>query len=269
MKPEQIPMVCISLDRRKDRWDRFQLMAKAAGVSVERLPAVDARGFGAAPHQHPAISLTTAHNVYYGQRRSHYEIDKAGAIGCSLSHFAAWNKLRSSGAPAIVVFEDDAVIPKDFGARFATMVAQLPAEWDVVTFTNTRFSNNTRGCKPLRNGTQWESCTSLMGAHGYMVSRRGAERLLAKAYPIELHVDAYLAFMSRLEHIKMLWHPLIEVHQGDQGSDINHGAQGILDIPTDMERAGVMVLDAKSVVGVMAMSAVVGGLIALAWRPGK
>ena len=269
MKPEQIPMVCISLERRKDRWGRFQLLAKAAGVHVEHLPAIDAQTFGAAPHKHSAISLTTAHNVYYGRRRSHYEIDKAGAIGCSLSHFAAWAKLRASGAPAIVVFEDDAVIPKDFNARFAKIVAELPDDWDVVTFTNTRFSNNRRGCTPLQNGTQWETCTSLMGAFGYMVSRRGAERLLARAYPIELHVDAYLAFMSRLGYIQMMWHPLLEVEHSDQGSDINHGSFGILNIPTDMEQAGVMVLDAKSIVGIMAMSAVVGGLIAMAWRPGK
>lgn len=262
-------MVCISLDRRHDRWGRFKLDADAAGVSVERLSAVDAQAFGAAPHKHPAISLTTAHNVYYGQRRSHYEIDKAGAIGCSLSHFKAWEMLRSSGAPAIVVFEDDAVIPPDFALRIAKMMADLPDEWDVVTFTNTRFSNNRRGCKPLQNGTQWETCTSLMGAFGYMVSRRGAERLLARAYPIELHVDAYLAFMSRLGYIQMMWHPLLEVEHSDQGSDINHGSFGILNIPTDMEQAGVMVLDAKSIVGIMAMSAVVGGLLALAWRPGK
>jgi hypothetical protein len=267
MRLEEIPMVCISLDRRPDRWAEFSASAQAAGVAVDRLSAVDAKEFVA--YKHPAISLGTAHNIYYGQRRSHYEIDAPGAVGASLSHFKAWKQLLDSRAPAIIVFEDDATLPTDFKARLQRVLAELPAKWDMIQFQRTDFGGGVYGCKPLTDGTPWQICTSLMGAYAYMVSRSGAEKLLARAYPIELHVDAYMAYMCRLGHIRMLWHPLIDLPTPDKDSDINHGAQDILDVPTNMRRNGVMALESKSVIGLMAMAAVVGGALALAYGTGR
>ena len=34
------------------------------------------------------------------------------------------------------------------------------------------------------------------GAHAYLVSRRGAERLLARSLPAELHIDYFLSLMA-------------------------------------------------------------------------
>ena len=44
--------------------------------------------------------------------------------------------------------------------------------------------------------TTWE-CTGY-GSHAYMVTPRGARRLLAHALPMEMHVDAYLGIMASL-----------------------------------------------------------------------
>jgi hypothetical protein len=104
-----------------------------------------------------------------------------------------------------------------------------------------------------------------MGAHAYMVSRRGAERLLARAYPIEMHVDAYLAFMARMDHIRMLWNPALQIEQDYADSDINHSNNGILSVPTNMEQHGIVAIDITSVIGLATMAAVVGGLVALAY----
>jgi GR25 family glycosyltransferase involved in LPS biosynthesis len=255
-------MVCISLDRRPDRWATFQRGARAAGLSVQRLSAVDAKTFEA--HKHPAVTLGTAHNIYYGVRRSHYEIDAPGAVGASLSHFKAWETLRSSQAPAMIIFEDDAEIPTDFKARLERVLADLPSDWELVQFQRTDFGG-VNGCKPIKGQDPWQRCTSLMGAYAYMVSQRGAQKLLERAYPIELHVDAYMAYMCRLGHINMIWHPLIDIPVPDKDSDIMHGSHGILDVPTNMEKHGVVAIDTTSLVGMMAMAAVVGGLVSLAY----
>lgn len=265
MHLDDIPIVVISLDRRHDRWAEFQQRAYAAGIhgKAQRLSAVDAKEFVA--HEHPAITLLTAHNIKNGVRRSHHEIDRAGAVGCSLSHFKAWKFLRDSSAPALIIFEDDTTIPVDFKKRMNEMLVSLPSDWDMVTFYNTPYDGGLSGCTPIPAERPWSSCTSLMGAHAYMLSRRGADRLLAKAYPIEMHVDAYLAYMARMGHITMLWNPALQIEQDLKDSDINHGDNGILNVPTNMEKHGIVALEITSVIGMMSMAAVVGGLVALAY----
>jgi hypothetical protein len=96
------------------------------------------------------------------------------------------------------------------------------------------------------------------------VRRRGAERLLARAYPIELHVDAYIAFMSRMGYAKLQWNPCMQIEQKYDDSDIAHGNTRILNIPTDMEKSWVSAMDTPSVLGLVAFAAVAGGIVTLA-----
>ncbi len=266
MRLEEVPMVCISLERRPERWTSFQERATAAGLHVTKVPAVDAKSFQTKPHEHPDISLLTAHNIYYGVRRSHYEIDAAGAIGCSLSHFEVWRRLLASSAPAMIVFEDDAPIPADLKSRLVALMPALPADWDIIQFQRTEFSNGA-SCKPLPGAEPWQICTGLIGSYAYIISRRGAQRMLEKAYPIELHMDAYMAFMSRIGAIRMLWHPSINIPQPDGDSDIAHGSQGILQMPTQMELDGYVGMETRSLWGLLFMAAVTGAMLSLAYGP--
>jgi GR25 family glycosyltransferase involved in LPS biosynthesis len=258
------PAYCISLDRRPDRWAAFKATAEIAGLPVQRFSAVDAKAFGSEIHQHPKISLLTAHNLFRQTRRSHYEIDAPGAVGASLSHFRVWETLISSGESAFLVFEDDCDIPPDFVERLERVMKTLPANWDLVQFQRTEFKYGSNGCTPL-DGGPLQTCTSLMGAYAYMISRSGAEKLLARAYPIELHVDAYMGFMCRMGYVRMLWHPLIDIPFPQKDSDISHGSHDILALPTDMAKYGIVALDTKSLIGIMTMAAVVGGLVSLAY----
>ena len=271
MRLEDIQMVCISLDRRPDRWAAFKATADAAGLPVQRLSAVDARSFGNQIHEMSGLSLLTAHNVREHTRRSHYEIDAPGAIGASLSHFKAWKQLLASSAPAIIIFEDDAEVPRDLKTQLQQVIAVLPPEgWDVVQFQLTTYSNGVTGCKPRKGlATPWQHCTGLMGAYAYMVSRRGAERLLSRAYPIEMHVDAYMAYMSSMGLAEMIWHPLIDIPGPDKDSDIEHGNTGILNVPTNMKKEGVVALELTSVLGLVLMAGIAGGLFALAYGKRK
>lgn len=267
MKPEDIPIVVISLDRRPDRWARFMEKAAAANIAPERivrLSGVDASTFDTV--HHPAVSVLTAHNIKNGVRRAHYEIDRAGAVGASLSHFKAWNYMQQSPTQsnALIVLEDDGNIPTDFDERLVALLADLPSSWDVISFYNTPYAGGQQGCNPSETTRKpWSNCQSLMGAHAYMVSRQGAQKLLEKAYPIELHVDAYLAFMSRLGFIQMIWHPAMQVTQNFDESDIHHGEPGILNVPTNIEQHGLVVLDPTSVIGIVLMAAVAGGILSL------
>jgi len=268
MNPETIPILVISLDRRPDRWAEFQERAAAANIDPERIvriSAVDAKTLDI--EGHPAIGILAAHNIKYQTRRAHYEIDSGGAIGCSLSHFKTWEWVRDStrDTNAVIILEDDTTIPVDFNESLAQVVKDLPPTWDAVSFYNTMFVGGERGCTAIPGKAPWSACESLLGSHAYMVSRSGARKLLDKAYPIDIHVDAYIAFMNRLNHIKLLWHPALQMPAASDDTDILHGKQGILNVPTNMSTAGVVALDAMSIMGLVMMVAITGGLVSLAY----
>jgi GR25 family glycosyltransferase involved in LPS biosynthesis len=266
MKLDEVNIVCISLAKRPDRWNRISAEAAAAGITMTRVNAVDASTFIA--HQHPGITLATAHNLYFKTRRSNYEIDAAGAIGCSLSHFKVWEDLLADPSKkATLVFEDDSSVPVGLKEKLIRVLNAAPPDWDVLQLQRTKFAGGVTGCKPIKGDDPWQLCTSLMGTHAYIVSRKGAEALLQKAYPIELHVDAYMAYMARMEYIRMIWHPLIDIQPREEsGSNIGHGNGRICSVPTNMDEQHMVALTIPTIFGIMALAGVVGGVLAIATR---
>jgi len=247
----------------------FQTNARAGGIGdkVVRWSAVDAKKLDLENLGPEKISLAVLHNIRLRTRRSPYEIDHAGAIGCSLSHIAVWQRIVDSAVPMAVVFEDDCSIPVGFAKALATVVADLPAsgDWDVVNFHKTDYDNSGRGCTPLKGADEpWWKCDSLTGSHGYLISRRGAQRLLRRALPIEIHIDAYIAYMSRVGIIRFLWHPALNCQQSGSSSDIMHGNHSVLNLPTEYTKKGLTVLPENQMVAFIGLGVLAGGIGAAA-----
>jgi GR25 family glycosyltransferase involved in LPS biosynthesis len=105
--------VCINLDRRPDRWRRIQAeLARHGFVSVERFPAIDG----------DVVEKPT------------YWTHTAGAYGCLLSHVQVVSEARESGAPNVLIFEDDTVLDPDFEKKFARFIKEVPDDWDMLYF---------------------------------------------------------------------------------------------------------------------------------------
>ena len=104
---------CINLDRRADRWERMQTELARHGIDdVRRFSARDGN----------ALILP-----------SHWK-HTAGAYGCLLSHLAVVQEANKLGHESVLIFEDDAVLDPEFQTKFASFVAELPADWDMLYF---------------------------------------------------------------------------------------------------------------------------------------
>ena len=88
--------------------------------------------------------------------------------------------------------------------------------------------------------------------------------MLARAYPIEIHVDAYMAFMARLGYIQMFWNPCMQVDQPFNDSDIAHGNTEILYVPTNMEKSWITAMNPQEIIGLLLIAAVAGGILSIA-----
>lgn len=105
--------ICINLDRRTDRWERMQTEFARHGIDdVRRFSARDGN----------ALVLP-----------SHWK-HTAGAYGCLLSHLQVVQEARELDHESVLIFEDDAVLDPGFEAKFASFVAELPTDWDMLYF---------------------------------------------------------------------------------------------------------------------------------------
>lgn len=167
----------INLDRRPDRLADF--LERYNGFDVERFRAVDGRAFLASENEH---ELKTALSS-----RRHGNASLAGILGCWLSHLSLWQLLANSNYDAFVIFEDDAF----FSTGFKDVIKNLINDTNVDTHNLIYFGGRFKpGFKP-RKLDNWEEVGKffkpkklLLGpdldrtTHGYVLTRRGAVRLL-------------------------------------------------------------------------------------------
>lgn len=157
------------------------------GLAAQRLPAVwwaDLEaGTQAANH---SAGLTG---------RQYFKPMGNGEKGCYSSHLHAWRQLLASDAPAMAVFEDDVrllpLLPQALAA-----IAELPAAgWDMVKLYG-REREKIASRRPLL-AEQLELITYRRVpsfAAGYVISRQGAQKMLASRLPFGRPIDVDLRF---------------------------------------------------------------------------
>lgn len=105
--------VCINLDRRPERWQQMKLKFARHGVqSVSRFAAIDSDQI--------ELPLNWPHTP--------------GAYGCLRSHVEVVRNARDLGVSSVLIFEDDVAFHDDFESKFATAIADLPGDWDMLFF---------------------------------------------------------------------------------------------------------------------------------------
>jgi glycosyl transferase family 25 len=121
-----------------------------------------------------------------------------GEIGCALSHRLAYQTILSRGLDSAIVLEDDAILSDDL-TDFP--FASLPAQFDVVNLFGRSGLVRRRAERQLGRYALHRAAGKIYGTVGYVVSRKGAERLLAASpvvsYPADWPVHpAKLSFFA-------------------------------------------------------------------------
>jgi len=197
------PTFVINLDRRKDRWDIFFAQPTVKEFSnLQRFSAVD--GSKIDVKNDKRIGIQTRVNIFRKYRRSDYEINTAGAIGASLSHFTLWENFLKSDAQHLVVFEDDTIVDEATMTKVDKLIPTLPDNWDMWLlgthdweFHGTPLHGDKKGWWKVRNFT---------GAHAYVLTRNGAKILMDERFPIQTHVEYYITACAELKGLRIIRH---------------------------------------------------------------
>ena len=187
----------INLDRATERWNKMMLqLVPFPEFCVHHIAGVE--------YEHSSqVEINAAASVhYFGQPLS------AGTIGCYLGHVHAWDALYRSKQSYGLILEDDAA----FDPRLLRSILEQLGAFGTGSDKDSRFKNwdicsfqlNHRGMplplKRLEKG--YRLCTylaSVTGAGAYVVTQRGVNALLSKAFPVVLPVDHYYTKSHRLK----------------------------------------------------------------------
>ena len=170
----------ISLAAAPERRHAFAECAQSAGCHWEFFDA----------HTMPVPGLT------YDERRVTGAYGRKlhpGELGCYSSHFELWRWLLQSDFQQLIVLEDDVVVDWEFirnfcdmgmegrGIEYLRLFAKMPAPW---RFIASPYFDQYRH---LIRFTGYA-----LGTQAYVISKRGAERLIRHGSDIEAPVDVYM-----------------------------------------------------------------------------
>jgi glycosyl transferase, family 25 len=172
--------VVINLQDAASRWFAVSRAFERAGIDACRQEAVCGAELNATAR---AALCPAALN-----RRQYHRTLSPGEIGCYASHMSVWRQLLQSGESALAVFEDDIEVTGPL-AHVLDSIDQLPQPGDIVKLIG-RSVEKVADRVPLCRGCDliaYRRVPSLTG--GYVITRRGAEKLLRRHPPFGRPVD--------------------------------------------------------------------------------
>ena len=221
---KKIPIFCVNLDKRRQRYEKFCKQPGTKGLTIHRFSAVE--GNAIEYLKSDKISLQTKYNIQNKARRSHGEINTLGAIGCSMSHYEVWQKFLQTDASHCLVLEDDARLVEGF----AEMVAKYSADFtgDVWALSYKLYDKR---LVPVSPGSPWKTPIYYWGTAAYIISREGATKLSSNFFPIECHMDKFFCLQSSLGYIRLVIHDSVMIYTMSYGTDVQMYSCDLCDIP--------------------------------------
>jgi hypothetical protein len=201
----------VNLDSRPDRRARFEARSTAAGISVQRFPAIYRPWSECALLKHHNILQTHDPSVY--QR-------KANEISCAMSHQAIIRLAKHNGAKSVFVFEDDCVFLDEFAEQVRRVMNDITINdipWDIIYFggePNNYVTPLTDNVAEIRSG-------GVYGCHAYVVNHTFFDTILhwdlKSAWGI---IDLFLLHVPETQRHYLLSRTQVALQDNDSMSDL-------------------------------------------------
>lgn len=198
-------VLVINLDKDTERWEKCQKELEKAELQAIRIPGI----YGPDMSDTEYKKNTTCTCYYFCTRKE---------VGCWLSHRKCWQYIVDNNIESALILEDDCIFDQDFQKKLKQYSKDIPENWDMILLGMllectkqtcgplSKFANQAR---KILTGQRDENKyisenvykpNSFQGAHGYIVSRKCAEKLLSLLYLADGGVD--IAIARQLQYIK-------------------------------------------------------------------
>lgn len=229
----------INLDRERGRWERvrgeLERVQDRAGVSLlgstRRISAVDAREL----NDDPARDVLISSYPLSDQLEVEGRLNVAGVTGAAdrhitmspqeiavaLSHIGVWRLVAADQLPFALVLEDDVYFPRGFASELTSVWEAALKLGNDAPFEILYLSYEEAGGlapAPVGNGVLAKPASGLWQLSGYVLSLRGAERLLS-LMPVRGPVDLWLSLQFANLEVRMTRRPLLQQRIGVPSSN--------------------------------------------------
>ena len=171
-----IPIFIINLKQDSQKKMQMQIQLNKFRLKADFVEAVDGRNLG-----------EEEKNRVYDHQKTIRSIGRGltdGEIGCALSHQKIYKKIVEQKIPYVVIFEDDAILCKDFLKIVKLSVNKLD-DFDILLLGYNAFEEDKQlpltnwGSVNLGSGYVAKRLTTWgYGTYGYIISLKGAKKIL-------------------------------------------------------------------------------------------
>lgn len=189
----EIPAFYINLNHsvyRKNRFLKesaptyFKNLARFEGVVGKNLSIKD-------------INLTdnAKNSIINKYRKTGDDMGTMGALGCTMSHLGLWKKIVDDNLNYALIFEDDS----DIANSNCESIGKLnlsEIDFDVLLLHRNQAIED--------DGQKFAKVKKFFGTYAYMITKKGAQKLLDHAFPINEQIDAYMSQSISRHGMKIL-----------------------------------------------------------------
>ena len=193
----------INLKSRNDRLMKMRLLIDTLNIDknlIEIFEAVD--GMDITDSEINSTLSISALDTLYNKSNNHKDIRTKGAIGCYLSHYKIWEKVVNNNLDNVLIFEDDLILDVDI-KEFEEYLNSIPQDYDVamLSWFSLWFDLLNNPKKKIIINNYWNKYNSInvFSCGSYLISRKGAEKLIKNAFPICYQVDAYINILNNID----------------------------------------------------------------------
>lgn len=190
-----VPVFIVNLPSSTVRKEHMIKECQRIGLSFEFIEAVNGRELD--------LSALPAYDAHKCQQVLGRDL-RLGEIGCLLSHQKIYQKIVDNGIPYALILEDDVALNKDV-VRFLQDVSQFPSDWELILLGHYAGHDFNLMQLEVRSPSSFWGRTKVMqgayqlvrlvrpayGTHGYLVSQRGAQKLLKALTRFYQPIDHY------------------------------------------------------------------------------
>lgn len=174
-----IPIFVINLPQSINRYDYMSDILEAKGLKYSFIEAVNGRAMSDDDVAEVCDQIKA--KKVFGRELL------LGEIGCALSHKKIYQKIVDENIPYAVILEDDAIVKSDF-KRVVSLVIEKNISYDVVLLGHNRGFKNEEVIDSV-DSLWWRYLLNKnyrlgmlvkggLGTYGYMISQKGAKRIL-------------------------------------------------------------------------------------------
>jgi GR25 family glycosyltransferase involved in LPS biosynthesis len=130
------------------------------------------------------------------------DIRSVGEIGCYLSHTKIWQEIVDNNYENCIIFEDD-VIPETDYDTILKNIDSIPEDYDIAYLGwwnrySTKYNNKNKDWL-FSNDSDLKK-QNVLGLYSYIISNKGAKKLLSKAFPIDVQLDTYVSLYNNVNN---------------------------------------------------------------------